>query len=112
MTLPASLIDRLTQLEKEATPGPWHGWENHVVSPIPSYDEIGTNEGICYLSEGREQDLALIVEMRNHLPKLIEVIRVQAEALEWYAQADHEYVCDDDGIKARQARERVAEILK
>jgi hypothetical protein len=81
------ILDRLDQLEKDATPGPWECGGSTYREPeyyaaefsspvekigvLESYDYEGYSSGI-YI---RERDSKLIQELRNRARELIEVAR-------------------------------------
>lgn len=84
MTL-SSLISKLEQAEKLASEAPWHiGWcnENSDAVTVDAPD-LST---VCEIPFRKNQ--AFICEMRNSLPTLLKILRVQREALTFVAGAD------------------------
>jgi len=67
-----NVLDRLDELEREATTGPWDnaGWHVHAGSRFtPTHQPLASTHG------DSEADAALIALSRNHLRALIEVAR-------------------------------------
>ncbi len=93
------LIEKLSELEKKATKGPWktiapdHASENWFVSRIPGKESVSlVEQGIpFYICHELRKDThsrtnaELIAASRNALPKLLSIIKVYKEALEFYA---------------------------
>lgn len=85
------LIARLTELEKQATPGPWFvhandligGWSvmNCDLPPSRADPKEGNYEVGDFMSG--TSDSALIAELRNNLPTILHALKVQ-EAAEAY----------------------------
>lgn len=95
-----SLIKRLEELEAKATPGPWiyghydsnasigqkvHGlikW-NVAESKIKSIEDEETGEVVCFEWQGpvNTKDAILIVEMRNSITKLLDLVKAVQDNL-------------------------------
>jgi hypothetical protein len=82
------LIKRLEALEAKATKGPWHLHNGGFFGSIPwigagnwERQDGSYVRGGCILNmvahEEREQDAALIIELRNNLPAIIATLRAQ-----------------------------------
>ena len=82
------LIARLTELEKQATPGPWFvhandligGWSvmNCDLPPSRADPKEGNYEVGDFMSG--TSDSALIAELRNNLPTILHALKVQQAA--------------------------------
>ena len=73
-----TLIERLTQLHEQATPGPWDGPHPEIMSGkhgagsgVSGPRSQGIVEAVGYVAQPVEADLFLIVALRNALPALI-----------------------------------------
>ena len=84
MTAPLTIeqIERLEQLEREATPGPWHqgASEECVESETHGSVAVCMQQGESpFVKHGKyqeEYDAILIAAMRNALPQLLELARI------------------------------------
>jgi hypothetical protein len=66
-----NLIERLRKLEAKATPGPWyHQWSHGAVGISKTKNRAITP----YVD--RVEDAEFIAEMRNALPKLLDVVKI------------------------------------
>lgn len=87
------LLERLDELEKAATPGPWgylylrsdtdEDKREADIGPIErkgAFDEVIRRDSGVYGPDGPTADL--IIEMRNALPKLLCVIKAARKLLE------------------------------
>lgn len=94
-------LDRLRALEQQASPGPW----SHIVqrdltgegaTRIMSDQQTVIGDGYGALDGARDEDLALLVEARNALPALLDMLEAQKLALEAiardYPKAYHESI--------------------
>lgn len=73
---PQFLLDRLRQLNKEATPGPWrHNSRGGVFS-------VNQNGGLVTDGMRDASDADIIVALRNMVPEIIEAFEL-VEALSW-----------------------------
>ena len=94
-------LDKLSALEKAATPGPWYAWldpnnniEDKCITTIPEEQYIREYNALCgkrWLESNEEvigcsewmraedADFLLIVEMRNQLPELIAHVKQMEE---------------------------------
>lgn len=128
MTPIHKLLSELSELEAKATSGPWH--IGHVNERDESCEIDSTSEGCGICTTYFRNDQAFIATSRNALPKLIEAMRVLVETCEFYKSKKH-IICAEDvnwsdpegynmydvnyieeGLRAKQAIERVEEILK
>ena len=88
------LIARLTDLEKEATPGPWNSrWyvegatqeEWGPASPLVARIEYANSNCVGKRHIPWSQtDADLLSELRNNLPAILRALKVQEAAEEWY----------------------------
>lgn len=100
-----TLLSRLGELERRATPRPWR-WLNYSIIADHGRRPVvlgssGDWEGGSTLVECRDgllEDLLtegpnarLLTEARNALPVLLEILKVQGEALKHYANPDSYY---------------------
>ncbi len=111
--VPDGLLEKLEALEAAATIGPWEVNMDADIDAVnvlvPAVDEdpsLGQTfyrvAGFPYTPEGSQQraDAALIVEMRNNLPALLDALRATAERVETM----HELA---DGASQARAQERM-----
>jgi hypothetical protein len=80
--LSAAELDELAELEKAATPGPWHLHERSdtfTLSPSPT----DTRVAACRVQKrgGATWDAKMIAASRNALPKLLAEVRALRDAL-------------------------------
>jgi hypothetical protein len=64
---------------EKATPGPWHQWDKDwVVSPVPSQEIPGCNEGTAYtVGKNQSADAEFIAHARtdvDHLVAMVEAV--------------------------------------
>ena len=103
-------IEKLEELEKKATPGPWFRGADEEIGHDPG---DGTQRYVCDFDKVDRwwEDRELIVEARNLLPSILEERRRLREALAFYADpetyatwiADETVIDIDEGAKARAA---------
>ena len=107
-------LDEIQALCAAATPGPWKAYEN---GPWGSQGFAvqtfwnGTNQRAFATREDDNSDESghdaiFIAQSRTLIPKLLQVIRVQDEALEFYAVP-----FSGEPSRAQQARAKAAAIL-
>lgn len=117
MTL-TQLLDRMKELDEKATARPWResiwvgslehpdGFKASILAhgPIHIYKEEGNAAAI--------RDSELITELRNALPAIRKVIRIQRDALKYYANSstyqwtydvEAPDITEDRGERAREA---------
>lgn len=74
-------LERLRALEANASPGPWTGDGSKVTALIPEGEpHAGAVWPVC--SEIYNEDAALIAEMRNALPRLLDEVEAAREVVE------------------------------
>lgn len=93
------LLEKLKALDSKASPPDWHiGWVDHDSDKV-TIDESDLSE-VCSVPDRKNQ--AFICSMRNALPKLISVVEIYREALEYIAGRTS-YRDLDETYKAREA---------
>jgi hypothetical protein len=89
-----SALDRLEELERSASPGPWRRYADG--STVPGYDVLPGlvsdkwTDLTAHNNPPREDDLDLIAALRNAAPALLRIVR----AAERYADSDDEGAAD------------------
>jgi len=80
-----NILDRLDELEKAATPGPWMAGSYYDDTAKNNLRfNISQDPGDRLLAERLDEaDAALIAEARNHLRALIEIARAAEKARAW-----------------------------
>src|SRR5688572_1872129 len=84
-------LDRLRQLERKATPGPWK-YEPGDVNAISGLPQVtwGVAGWVCFVAfPDRSPDAALIAEARNALPRLLDVAAAAWEYVDLRADVEH-----------------------
>lgn len=85
-------LERLEELEKKATPGPWTAkdcsvqncWCGYIECLPENFSEGKIRDWIVGTGEMRLADCAFTAQARNALPKLLKVVRVLKEGLSYY----------------------------
>ncbi len=77
-----SLIKRLEEMEKSATPGPWYADTGDSYSPVRSDSgPICDCDVVEYDTELGKLNSMLIADMRNALPKILDVVKAVQDTL-------------------------------
>ncbi len=80
------MIEKLTDLERAATPGPWtfdgDRWGGDIYGPDPEADYVAVDHEGISPSVRHAPDGELIAASRNALPALLEVARAAAAYLD------------------------------
>lgn len=103
----ASLIETLEQLEREATPGPWHVQEYGDFDTPALVVHSSDENRVCFMatpgSHGDPAKIAagadLIVSLRNHLPSILSALKERERLRETLEACRHfiagEYCSDE-----------------
>lgn len=113
-------LSEVDEREKRTTPGPWEcGGSGTVICDCVEgsigFEVIATKD-VEYLDR-RNENRVFIAHSRTDILRLLEIIRIQGEALEFYSKEPHSrsemkrLEIMDAGKKARTALERIDEIV-